>query len=115
MEIHIFILAMNMRGGGNIMKEIFHLFIDSGLHDYLLKDIHINYSTSVIIIKLADCKNNSKDIILRHFKSFTLNNIREWGEGAYIVSSDVIANDTLTTLEFQLNSGDECCITLYNS
>ena len=106
---------MNMRDSGNIMKEAIHLFIDSGLHDYLLKDIKINYSTSVIVIKLVDCKNNSKEIILKYLKSFTLNNKRDWGEGAYIVSSDAIVNDTIITLEFQLNSGDECFITLYNS
>lgn len=104
-----------MRDGGNIMKESIQLFIDSGLHDYRLKDIKINYSTSVIVIKLADCKNDSKKIILKHLKSFTLNNNRDWGEGSYIVSSYAIVNDTIITLEFQLNSGDECFITLYNS
>lgn len=108
--IPISIQVIHMKGGGDIMDEIVRIFSHNNLHDFLLKNIVVDYISSSIFLNLIDCARTEKEIVISDFESITINNKSPWGLGAYIVSSDATYNNKSITFEFQLNSGDICTI-----
>lgn len=82
----------------------------SGLHDYELLDIIIEYLNSVIQIKLNSPKNIQNTIIINNFISFNINHKEAWGKGNYICYSEIKKNSDISMIEIELNSGDSIII-----
>lgn len=79
-----------------------------GLHDYVLKDICIDYRDAVIVFKLISVSHDSCELCIKNFCSFSIKRKEPWGPGILIFFSEVEkGNDGFNKLYLQLNSGDE--------
>ena len=83
----------------------------SGLHDFELVGIHVDYSNSEIAITVRPpWKDQQVATVLavRGFQFFSITRELPWGEGIYIHASDLTPlPDNQYQLDMQLNSGDQ--------
>jgi len=91
------------------MKNIdINLVEHSGLHDYEIIEMNINYNNATVVLQLRSPSGELSQLTINNFVLFKINHEEEWGKGKYVVSSDLELNDISKTydLEIQLNSGD---------
>jgi len=87
---------------------------NSGLHDYEIVDIKVNYNNANITIMFNTPEGRKYELNIEKFISFTISHEEVWGKGKYVCSSDVrLVNDNVYMLEIELNSGDRI-ITKYS-
>ncbi len=79
---------------------------NSGLHDYKLISVSIDYDTSIIEISLTDLHQKRVNILIEKFTDLRISNKEPWGKGTYIVSSDIQQIKDATIMIIELNSGD---------
>ena len=96
------------------MIEIINFFNNSRLHDYELGLIQVDYVDSRVKIQFKNPQGKICEITIKDIISFYISHEEEWGEGKYIVASDVRVEDNIYIVEFQLNSGDICIINVRN-
>lgn len=84
------------------------LIRDSGLHDYEILNINVNYSDASINLQFKDHSGVLRCLKINDFTMFRISHNEEWGKGKYVASSDLELNDINKTLdlEIQFNSGD---------
>ncbi len=81
---------------------------DSGLHDYEVVRLSCDYSRGEVSLEMKDPLGQPESLILGGVMSVEMTRTRPWGEGSYIVSSDIEeSQDGIKLAEIQLNSGDE--------
>ena len=93
------------------MKDIKCLFENNALHDYEVGQMIVDYTNGVIEMNLLTDKLQPIKVIVNNFSSVTVTKNEPWGEGKYVVSSNVKEIDNKCVLELQLNLGDVCTIT----
>ena len=88
---------------------------DSGLHDYELLLITVDYNHANVNMKFKDLKENTFEICIEKFWSFKIFHEEPWGKGKYVCSSDINYNNVVNaySLEIELNSGDKIEV-IYN-
>lgn len=96
------------------MIETINFFNNSRLHDYELGLIQVDYVDSIVKIQFKNPQEKICEITIKDIISFYISHKEEWGEGKYIVASDVRVEDNIYIVEFQLNSGDKCIINIKN-
>ena len=74
------------------------LIKDSGLHDYELKEINIDYQHEHIQVKMCDWRGKMCEIDVSHYIFFSMTHDEPWGEGIYITASDVTYNGDIVCL-----------------
>lgn len=92
------------------MTEInIDVFKDSGLHDYEISDLVVNYSDEFVLLMLIGENGEQFFVKIDKFISFRISHIEEWGKGKYIYYSNLVRdyNNNIHSVEVQLNSGDE--------
>lgn len=87
------------------------LIQNSGLHDFELVSLTIDYTKATIILDvispLTDYISHSFYISIHNFLHFSASHQEPWGGGKYIYTSDVQTTGTDTyRITLQLNSGD---------
>ena len=81
---------------------------DSGLHDYELIKLSADYTRGEVSLELKDPVGQSESLMIGGLLSVEMTRTQPWGEGSYIVSSDLTDCESGSKLdEIQLNSGDE--------
>ncbi|WP_419505060.1 hypothetical protein [Allofournierella sp.] len=82
---------------------------NSGLHDYELVDISINYNQANIFLRMKTPQGKQFLLTVENFVDFKITHTEKWGKGKYICSSDIKQSQTSrkSKLEIKLNSGDE--------
>lgn len=83
----------------------------SGLHDFELLGIRVDYSNGEIVMTMRPPWNGQQEVLgltIRGFRFFSLTRDLPWGEGIYIHASDLtpLPNNQYQ-LDMQLNSGDQ--------
>ena len=82
------------------------LISDSGLHDYKVISVRIDYDTSAVEIALNDLHQKRVNIVIEKYTDLKISNRELWGKGTYIVSSDIRQINDVTIMTIELNSGD---------
>ena len=82
---------------------------DSGLHDYELIKLSADYTRGEVSLEMKGPVGQPESLILGGVMSVEMTRTQPWGEGSYIVSSDITADSDsgCRLAEIQLNSGDE--------
>lgn len=81
---------------------------DSGLHDYELIKLSADYTRGEVSLELKDPVGQPKSLMIGGLLSVEMTRTKPWGEGSYIVFSDLTDCESGSKLaEIQLNSGDE--------
>ena len=81
---------------------------DSGLHDYELIKLSADYTRGEVSLELKDPVGQPESLMIGGLLSVEKTRTQPWGEGSYIVSSDLTDCESGSKLaEIQLNSGDE--------
>ncbi|WP_294483264.1 hypothetical protein [uncultured Ruminococcus sp.] len=81
---------------------------DSGLHDYELIKLSADYTRGEVSLELKDPVGQPESLMIGGLLSVEMTRTQPWGEGSYIVSSDLTDCESGSKLaEIQLNSGDE--------
>ena len=81
---------------------------DSGLHDYELIKLSADYTRGEVSLELKDPVGQPENLMIGGLLSVEMTRTQPWGEGSYIVSSDLTDCESGSKLaEIQLNSGDE--------
>ncbi|MBE6870294.1 MAG: hypothetical protein E7494_16330 [Ruminococcus albus] len=81
---------------------------DSGLHDYELIKLSADYTRGEVSLELKDPVGQPEKLMIGGLLSVEMTRTQPWGEGSYIVSSDLTDCESGSKLaEIQLNSGDE--------
>ncbi|WP_024858665.1 hypothetical protein [Ruminococcus albus] len=81
---------------------------DSGLHDYELIKLSADYTRGEVSLELKDPVGKPENLMIGGLLSVEMTRTQPWGEGSYIVSSDLTDCESGSKLaEIQLNSGDE--------
>ena len=81
---------------------------DSGLHDYELIKLSADYTRGEVSFELKDPVGQPESLMIGGLLSVEMTRTQPWGEGSYIVSSDLTDCESGSKLaEIQLNSGDE--------
>lgn len=81
---------------------------DSGLHDYELIKLSADYTRGEVSLELRDPVGQPESLMIGGLLSVEMTRTQPWGEGSYIVSSDLTDCESGSKLaEIQLNSGDE--------
>ena len=81
---------------------------DSGLHDYEVVRLSCDYSRGEVSLELKDPVGQPENLMIGGLLSVEMTRTQPWGEGSYIVSSDLTDCESGSKLaEIQLNSGDE--------
>ena len=95
--------------------EILEIAQNSGLHDYTVEDITVDYKAGQIKLHLLTPALKPCKIKIDRFSEFSIQNEAPWGEGCYIAWSDVQPVDkNIYHLEIGLNSGDEIHIAFFS-
>lgn len=81
---------------------------DSGLHDYELIKLSADYTRGEVSLELKDPVGQPENLMIGGLLLVEMTRTQPWGEGSYIVSSDLTDCESGSKLaEIQLNSGDE--------
>ena len=81
---------------------------DSGLHDYELIKLSADYTRGEVSLEMKDPLGQPESLMIGGLLSVEMTRTQPWGEGSYIVSSDLTDCESGSKLaEIQLNSGDE--------
>lgn len=90
------------------MKSI-SIAANSGLHDYEIADIYINYNQANIFLRMKTPQGEQFLLPVQNFIDFKITHTEKWGKGKYICSSGITQSQESdkSKLEIQLNSGDE--------
>ena len=81
---------------------------DSGLHDYEVVRLSCDYSRGEVSLELKDPVGQPENLMIGGLLLVEMTRTQPWGEGSYIVSSDLTDCESGSKLaEIQLNSGDE--------
>ncbi len=94
------------------MIETLESLSNHRLHDYMIKDIIIDYANGKIRIYTLSPKNIEKIFDFVNVLDFSITDRKPWGEGIYIVTSIVDKTVEGYKIEIQLNSGDEILLTI---
>lgn len=82
-------------------------FLNSGLHDYEMVSIEVNYSKAQVSLLLREPQEGDKLYCIEKFSYFEISHKEPWGKGKYICSSDLYRkNNDEWGCEIELNSGD---------
>ena len=87
-----------------------YIAADSGLHDYEVSDIAIDYVGASILLRLKSPEGVSCTLSINGFTLFSVSHEEKWGAGKYVYSSDLQICDGLKIMELELNSGDTILI-----
>ena len=81
---------------------------DSGLHDYELIKLSADYTRGEVSLEMKGPVGQPENLMIGGLLSVEMTRTQPWGEGSYIVSSDLTDCESGSKLaEIQLNSGDE--------
>lgn len=84
---------------------------NSGLHDYELVSLMVDYTAATIALNMVspmvDHVTSKVNILIPNFIDCSISCQEPWGKGRYIFSSEIQSIDPVTRkLEILLNSGD---------
>ena len=89
----------------------FHTVENSGLHDYLLETISVDYGRGFVTMELKTPRGADCMLRIGKFRRLYISRTAPWGPGSYILASDVEKSEADGyTLTMQLNSGDEIMV-----
>lgn len=83
---------------------------NSGMHDYKFEKIMVDYEKNIVYILFKDLSENACELIIKNMISIELTHEEKWGKGTYICYSNVLEDQNISILEFELNSGDQITI-----
>ena len=85
---------------------------NSGIHDYEVAEIQVNYTSACISICFKSPGGNGNKLIIQNFTTFEITHKEEWGKGKYVCASDITYDDVSKSylLEIVLNSGDKIVV-----
>ena len=86
------------------------MIADSGLHDYKIDLISIDYTASKLVIMLKDLKGGDAELVVCPFSELNITHDEPWGKGSYIVSSELTSEGGRETMLLELNSGDSITV-----
>ena len=86
------------------------MIADSGLHDYKIDLISIDYTASKLVIMLKDLKGGDAELVIQPFSELNITHDEPWGKGSYIVSSELTSEGGRETMLLELNSGDSITV-----
>lgn len=84
----------------------------SGLHDYEIVEIRVDYNKAVVNIYLKSPLGGNYELAIENFVSFEITHEERWGKGKYVCSSEIGYNEIskFYLLEIELNSGDQIIV-----
>lgn len=83
----------------------------SGLHDYEIVEIKVDYDKAHVIMNFKSPKGENYQFNIEKFLTFTISHAEAWGKGKYVCSSDIqLFNNDVFVLEIELNSGDQIIV-----
>lgn len=86
------------------------MIADSGLHDYKIDLISIDYTASKLVIMLKDLNGGDAELVVCTFSELNITHNEPWGKGSYIVSSELTSEGGRETMLLELNSGDSITV-----
>ena len=85
--------------------------MSSGLHDYKVGDISVDYCCDKINLTLTSPGGEACRLSIPGFRLLQMTRTEPWGPGIYVVYSDLTEmEDRRKRLLLQLNSGDEITV-----
>lgn len=83
---------------------------NSGMHDYKFEKIMVDYEKNIVYMLFKDLSENACELIIENMISIELTHEEKWGKGIYICYSNVLEDQNISILEFELNSGDQISV-----
>lgn len=84
--------------------------MNSGIHDYELLDILMDYNNGKTVLQFKTPAGNKSDLVIQGFLQFTISRTEPWGPGMYVNYSNILENGQDSEILIELNSGDEIMI-----
>lgn len=90
--------------------NIREMFTDSFISDYKMNKVEIDYEKESILLYLFSPQSEEIKVEIFDFMELNFSNLKKWGMGTYIVSSDYSIDGDEELYELQFNSGDKLVI-----